>query len=446
MRTPSAPPTRRDWLRLSSAGVLGFSLSGWFERLADAAAAHPARKRSCILLWMNGGPSQMDTFDLKPGHANGGPFKEISTRVPGIKISEHLPKVATFMDQIALVRSMTSREGEHGQATFFAHTGYVPRGPIQYPPLGAHVARQLGRTDADLPCFVSIAPNRTFSQGASGPGFLGPRYAPLIVGESSLGYRPPGGDATGDLQVENRALPAGTSRAQFEARLKLAKELQRDFVSQHPDGLAQSHQTAYERAVRLMSSAAARALNVEEESAATRDAYGQNLFGRGCLLARRLVERGVPFVEVTLGGLGGIEWDTHVNNFDTVRKLSGVLDAAWSKLLADLRDRRLLERTLIVWMGEFGRTPRINSSKGRDHYPLAWTAALAGGGIRGGQVIGRTSADGTQVEKQPVTIPTFLATVYRALGIDVKTQNVSNTGRPIPLLEAPVQPIGDVLS
>jgi hypothetical protein len=446
MRTHSVSLTRRDVLRLSAAGVLGGSLSGWLGRLADAAGPPSTLKRSCILLWMNGGPSQMDTFDLKPGHANGGPFKEISTRVPGIKISEHLPKIAAFMEQIALVRSMTGREGEHGQATFLTHTGYVPRGPIQYPPLGAHVGRQLGRADADLPNFVSIAPNRTFSQGSYGPGFLGPRYAPLIVGESRLGYRPPDGDSAADLQVENRALPAGTSQARFDARLEIARELQRDFVSQHPDALAQSHQTAYERAVGLMSSAAARALNVEEESAATRDAYGRNLFGQGCLLARRLVERGVPFVEVTLGGLGGIGWDTHFNNFDTVRQLSGMLDAGWSALLADLRQRGLLDTTLMVWMGEFGRTPRINSSKGRDHYPQAWTAALAGGGIRGGQVIGRTSPDGTTVDKQPVTIPTFLATVYRALGIDVTTQNVSNTGRPIPLLEAPVHPIREVLS
>jgi hypothetical protein len=437
--------SRRQWLRLSSAGILGVSLSGWLERLADAAGPLQARKRSCILLWMNGGPSQMDTFDLKPGHENGGPFKQIATAVPGIKISEHLPKIARWMKQIALVRSMTGREGEHGQATFLAHTGHLPRGPIQYPPIGAHVARQFGRRDADLPNFVSIAPNRTFSQGAYGPGFLGPRYAPLIVGESNLGYRPPGDDAAAGLQVENRALPAGTSRKQFEARLALARELQRDFVREHPDGLARSHQTAYDRAVRLMSSTAARALSIEEEKAATRDAYGRNVFGQGCLLARRLVERGVPFVEVTLGGLGGVAWDTHINNFDTVRDLSGMLDAAWSKLLADLRERGLLDSTLVVWMGEFGRTPRINSSKGRDHYPQAWTAALAGGGIRGGQVIGRTSADGTTVEEMPVTIPTFLATVYGALGIDVKTQNVANTGRPIALLEAPVQAIREVL-
>jgi uncharacterized protein (DUF1501 family) len=441
----AASLSRRDWLRLSCAGVLGASVSGWLGAMADDAARDPQRRRACVLLWMNGGPSQMDTFDLKPGHANGGPFREIATAVPGIRISEHLPRLARHFDKIALVRSMTSREGEHGQATFFAHTGYAPRGPIQYPPVGAHVARQLGRDDADLPNFVSIAPNRTFSQGAYGPGFLGPRYAPLIVGESSLGYQPPGGDASAGLQVENLGLPVGTARPQFESRLQLAQELQRDFVRQHPDAPAQSHQTAYDRAVRLMSSAAARALNVEAEPTATRDAYGRNLFGQGCLLARRLIERSVPFVEVTLGGLGGIGWDTHNNNFETVRNLSGMLDAAWSQLLHDLDERGLLEQTLLVWMGEFGRTPHINSSNGRDHYPTAWTAALAGGGIRGGQVIGRTSADGTQVEEQPVTVPGLLATVYQALGIDATRQNRANTGRPIALLEAPLQPIRAVL-
>src|SRR5262249_24318055 len=157
-------------LRLTSAGVVSCSLSGWFAALADQAAAHPKRRRSCILLWMNGGPSQMDTFDLKPGHANGGPFKDIATRVPGIKIREHLPKLAAHLDEIALVRSMTSTEGEHGLATFFAHTGYTSRGPIQYPTLGSLVAREVGADDAALPIFVSVAPFRTFSPASHGPG------------------------------------------------------------------------------------------------------------------------------------------------------------------------------------------------------------------------------------------------------------------------------------
>jgi uncharacterized protein (DUF1501 family) len=436
--------SRRAWLRLTTAGIAGISLSGWLAALADA--ANPLRRRSaCILLWMNGGPSQLDTLDLKPGHANGGPFREIATRVPGIHISEHLPRLAAHMDKIALVRSLTSREGEHGQATFLAHTGYAPRGPIQYPTLGAQVARQLGNEDAELPNFISIAPFRLFSPQAYGSGFLGPRFAPLIVGESNLGYGPQanGGES---LTVENLTLPAGRSREHFESRLQLVQDMQQEFTAQTGAPVALSHQTAYDRAVRLMSTTAGRALNVEEEPAAVRDAYGRNRFGQGCLLARRLVERGVPFVEVTLGGQSGIDWDTHSNNFETVRNLSGVLDAAWAALLTDLGERGLLQRTLVVWMGEFGRTPRINGSNGRDHYPNAWTAALAGGGIRGGQVIGRTSADGSTVELRPVTLPEFLATVYQAVGVDFSVQHLSNTGRPIPVLEPPVQPVRELLS
>src|SRR4051812_27099108 len=176
--------SRRDWLRLSAAGVLGSCVSGWFEGLADAAAAHPGRKKACILLWMNGGPSQMDTFDLKPGHANGGPFKEIATSAPGVKISEHLPKLAKHGNRLAVVRSMNTKEADHGRATYLMRTGRLPGGPIAYPALGALVAKELEEPNAELPSFVSIAPFRFLNTAAFGPGFLGPRYAPLVVGEN----------------------------------------------------------------------------------------------------------------------------------------------------------------------------------------------------------------------------------------------------------------------
>jgi uncharacterized protein (DUF1501 family) len=197
-----------------------------------------------------------------------------------------------------------------------------------------------------------------------------------------------------------------------------------------------------------MRTAAQRAFNLDEETAATRDAYGRNLFGQGCLLARRLVEQGVPFVEVTLGAFSNnfLGWDTHNNNFDQVQRLSGILDPAWSNLMQDLRDRGLLDSTLIVWMGEFGRTPRINGQRGRDHWPNCWSAVLAGGGIRGGQVVGRTTDDGTAVQDKPVTVPDFLATVCRALGIDPRNQNMSNVGRPIRLVDLTGRPIDEVLS
>jgi hypothetical protein len=441
--------SRRDLLKLSAAGVVGYSQSGWLEALAADAAKSPQRKRSCILLWMSGGPSQMDTFDLKPGHDNGGPYKEIDTNVAGIKISEHLPKVAQHMDKMAIVRSMTSKEADHGQATYYVHTGYQARGPIRYPSLGSLVAKEIGSDEAELPNFVSVAPFRAFSAAAHGPGFLGPRYAPLIVGDGGLTL---GGPRNADdyekaLQVQDLAPQAGLSRERAEARVRLVQEMQRDFSAEHPGLAPASHQTAYERAVRLMRSTAAKAFDLDEVPAKLRDSYGRNLFGQGCLLARRLVERGVPFVEVSLGQLNGIGpgWDTHTNNFDTVRQLSGALDTAWASLMEDLKANGLLDSTLVVWMGEFGRTPKINGGNGRDHFPNAWSTVLLGGGIKGGQVIGKTGDDGTTVEERPVSVPDFLATVCQALGIDPTTQNQSNVGRPIRIADTTAKPIREVL-
>jgi uncharacterized protein (DUF1501 family) len=224
--------------------------------------------------------------------------------------------------------------------------------------------------------------------------------------------------------------------------------MEKDFVARHPGVSPQSHQTAYDRAVKLMRGEAARAFNLDDEPAAVRDAYGRNLFGQGCLLARRLVERGVPFVEVTLGGLGGgvFGWDTHANNFDQVQRLCGTLDPAWSTLMKDLKERGLLDSTLIVWMGEFGRTPKINGGRGRDHYPNAWSTVLAGGGIKGGQVVGKTSADGTTVEERPVSVQDFLATICSALGIDLDRTNQSNVGRPIRIVDKAATPIQEIVS
>jgi hypothetical protein len=399
---------------------------------------------------MNGGPSQMDTFDLKPGHANGGPFREISTTVPGIKISEHLPRLARHMDQLALIRSMTSKEGDHGGAIYYNHAGYTQRGPIQYPTLGSLVAKEAGAEAADLPPFVSIAPVRRLGLGASAhsPGFLGPRYAPLIVGESGSNY---GGVAQGDaiansLRVPNLKPHSGVAEEQLEGRLRLVQQMQDEFVAEHPSMAARSHQTALQRAVRLMRTDAAKAFDLDAEPARLRDAYGRNQFGQGCLLARRLVERGVPFVEVSLGGANGFEWDTHQNNFEKVRELSPVLDSAWATLMDDLKARGLLESTLIMWMGEFGRTPTINGDKGRDHFPNAWTAVLGSGGIKGGQVIGKTSAGGETIEQCPVHVPDLLATVCLALDIDPRKSNQSNVGRPISIVEKVGKPVEGIVS
>ncbi len=438
-RFPDRQLTRRDWLRMTAAGVTSISLSGWLEVLAQATAAHSQRQRACILLWMSGGPSQMDTFDLKPGHANGGPFQEIATTVPGIRMSEHLPKLSRHMERLAILRSMKTREGDHGRATYHLRTGYLPQGPIHYPPVGALLAKELGDADAALPNFISIAPARGISPATYGAGFLGPQYAPLLVGNGGDTDRPRGGDSS--LKVQDLALAGGIRPARADARIELLRDFEQDFVARYPGESSRSHQAAYERAVKLMRTAAARAFDLDEEPSTLRDAYGRNLFGQGCLLARRLVERGVPFVEITLNG-----WDTHVENFDLVRPLSQTLDAAWATLLSDLQAQGLLDSTLVVWMGEFGRTPQINGQRGRDHFPNAWTTVLAGGGIKGGQVVGRTSADGTTVEDRPIPVPNFLATICRALGVDPAKQNMSNVGRPIRIADAGAQPIEEVLA
>ena len=451
-RTSHSTPelSRRQMLRLATAGVVGFSTSGWIEALAADAATNPRRRKSCILLWMTGGPSQIDTFDPKPGHPHGGQFKAIETAVPGILVSEHLPKLAKQMKDIVIIRSMSTKEGDHGRATFNLRTGYQQTGPIRYPTLGSLVAKELGRDEAELPNFVSIAPVRGFNPGAFGPGFLGPQYAPLVVGEGAMNDAQGGTDARKlSFKVEDLNLPAGVDNLRADARLGLLDSLRRDFLSSHPGVGPVSHQDAYLRAVRLMRSAAAKAFELEEEPASVRDAYGRTAFGQGCLLARRLVERGVPFVEVSLSAADGAMaagWDTHQQNFETVKKLSEVLDPAWAALMDDLRGRGLLDSTLIVWMGEFGRTPKINPQAGRDHFPGAWTTVLAGGGIKGGQVIGSSGADGMAVKERPVSVPDFLATVCKGLGVDPMAQNDSGLGRPIRIVDPKAKSIQEVLA
>jgi uncharacterized protein (DUF1501 family) len=224
--------------------------------------------------------------------------------------------------------------------------------------------------------------------------------------------------------------------------------MQKDFLEKRSALSSLSHRSAYQRAVTLMHSTATRAFNLDEEKKELRDRYGRHLFGQGCLLARRLIERGVPFVEVSLASVANLTlgWDTHINNFDAVKQLSAVLDSAWSTLMSDLKDRGLLDSTLVVWMGEFGRTPKLNGANGRDHWANSWTTILAGGGIRGGQVVGKTSPDGMEVAERSVTTEDLLATVALALGIDPKKQNQSNVGRPIRIVEPTARPIKEVLS
>ncbi len=425
---------------------MGASASGWLPRLAAEGQATPGKsRRHCILLWMNGGPSQLDTFDLKPEHPNGGPFKPIATSVTGLQISEHLPKLAALAEHLAIVRSVSTKEGDHGRASYLMRTGYRPGGPVEYPTLGSLVAKELDDEQAELPAFVSISPYAVFNPAAYGPGFLGPRWAAATVAAGD-DRSPPAEGEYAQLGLDNLKLPSGVETAQADERQRLWRALEDGYLAERPGGSGAAHRLVYERASRLMRSQAAAAFELEREPAKVRDAYGRGRFGQGCLLARRLVERGVPFVEVTLGSIEANSpgWDTHQNNFPAVRNLSGELDAAWSTLVAELKDRGLLESTTILWMGEFGRTPTINNNAGRDHFPAAWSAVLAGGGIRGGMAHGRTSPDGMTVADSPASAADLVATLATALGIDPEKQNTNDLGRPIKISEG--TPIRAVLS
>jgi hypothetical protein len=425
--TPSQGLSRRDLLKLSAAGVTSFSMSGWLNVLAShaaQAASQGKKTKSCILLWMDGGPSHKDTFDLKPGTKDAGEFNPINTSVPGIQISEHLPNVAKIMDQGALLRGMSTGEGAHGRAKYYLHTGYKEGvGGLVYPSLGSIASAELGRPDFPLPNFVTVG-NRSF-----GSGFLGPRHQPLVIADAVKG-------------VEN--LKPLVAEQQFDSRVGLLQEMEQAFFRDYQAGTSNDHKTTYDRAVTLMKSREAKAFDLSLEPAAARNAYGSGKFGEGCLLARRLVEMGVSFVEVTLGG-----WDTHENNFERVKTLSQTIDPAMSALVKDLKERGLLDSTLVIWMGEFGRTPKINSrgvKHGRDHYPKAWTSVMFGGGIKAGQVVGKTDTEGATVVERPISTIDFMATVCKILGIDYTKQNQTPIGRPIRVVDKGANPIKELLS
>jgi len=417
---------RRDWLL--RAGLLGsVSASGWLGALASETEDNPKRKKSVIMLWLTGGPATIDLWDLKPKHQNGGPFRPIDTATPGIQISEHLSKLAYWTDEMAILRSMSTREGDHTRAMHLLRTGYKPQGAIRFPAFGAVMAHERDTGSTDLPRFISIAPSSRLSE--VGSGFLGPRYAPLSVGDSGAG--------DDDLTVPNLSRPEEVSTKTQADRLKLLHGLEREFVAGQTSPVSRSLRSSTERAVRLMRPEAASAFKLEEEPEPLRSQYGGSTFGQGCLLARRLVERGVPFVEVSLNG-----WDTHRNNFEQVEGLSKRLDSGFAALLKDLKSRGLLESTLVICQGEFGRTPRINGNSGRDHWPASWATVLAGGGIRGGQTVGQTSPDGTEVTERPLSVPDLIATVCKIVDIDPMKQNLSNVSRPIRIANPEAQPIG----
>jgi hypothetical protein len=363
-------------------------------------------RKSAILLWMSGGPSTMDIWDLKPGANTGGEFRPISTSGDA-QISEHMPMTAKQMHNMAIIRSMSTREADHGRGRYYMHTGYVPNPNIEHPSYGAVISHETidQRPELEIPPFVTVG------GGSAGPGFLGMAWAPFAV--SSTG------------QIRN--LKMGLKDNRLMQRMATLKLVEQGFIKENRGQAASDHQNILKKTLALMTSDQMNAFKVAEEPQEVRERYGETNFGRGCLMARRLVETGVPFIEVDLGG-----WDMHQNIFQTLstNKLPE-LDRAMSALSEDLEQRGLLEDTAIIWMGEFSRTPRINGNTGRDHWARSWSVVVGGGGMNGGIAVGATNADGTRVETEPYTSQDVMASVCKALGISLETTFTSRSGRPM---------------
>ncbi len=410
---------RRAFMKSTLAGAGGV-LINWgslfgSQTIADQTSRSPKR---CILLWMNGGASQLDTFDMKPGRPTAGPFRPISTNVTGVQICEYLPLIAQQVNKLAIIRSMRTQTPDHPGGIYHMHTCYRRTENIPHPEIGAMVARYLGNPDADLPSFVRMGPT-----GNAGAGFLGPNYEPFSMSRD------------GRLPTFARG---GVNQDIEERRAELLRFVEQGFAETHQAEPFAAHQTARERTWRLMRARAA--FDIEQEWPRYRDLYGDGEFGRRCLLARKLIENGVPFVEV-----GQDNYDSHADNFVVHKGNLRVLDKAWSGLLQDLQQRGLLEDTLVVWMGEIGRTPRINNRAGRDHYVRAWTIVLAGGGTRGGIVYGETDTDGRDVRNNPVSEGDLFATIYTLLGIDPRVRHFVGT-RPIWATPEGSGPIRDIMA
>ncbi len=404
--TPSGM-NRRHFLNhaAGASAMLGSSLAmgGTMRAYADELKKN---NKSAILLWMGGGPATIDLWDLKPGAATGGPFKPIST-TGNMQICEHLPQVAKQMHNLSIVRSMSTREADHNRGRYYMHTGYVPNPNIEHPSYGSVIAHELmeDRSDLQIPPFISVG-------GASeGPGFLGMAWAPFSVSSSG--------------RIRN--LEMGIDDARLVQRMKTLDILERGFVAQKRGLAAEDHMKVLKQTFDLMTSAQMEAFEVDKEPEPVRDRYGDNNFGKGCLLARRLVETGVPFVEVDLGG-----WDNHQGIHTILRdQRLPVLDQAMSALVEDLEQRELLKDTAIIWMGEFGRTPTINGNGGRDHWARSWSVVVGGGGMKGGLAIGETNEDGRRVITEPYSAEDLMSTVCHSLGISLKTTYNSKSGRPM---------------
>ncbi len=413
-----------------------------FLRTIQANAQEMRRNnKSLIVLWMGGGPATIDIWDLKPGRPTGGTFRERDTAASGVRISEHMPLVAAQMNNLAIIRSLTTTEGDHMRGRQLMHTSYTPNPAIAFPSIGAVAAQQIPRLanyqDISLPNYISIG------GPSDGPGFLGMNYAPFTIqnpGSPPANIAPPAGLGTGDaladriqrrrrlfLELEDHFTFGQTPQLTPGATTGLNPEQRAALMAtraQFADA-SKAHNDIYYKGFSLVASSEGKVFDLKNESQKTRDAYGTG-FGQSALMARRLVEAGVSAVEINLGG-----WDTHNQTFDAhATRLQPTLDRAMGTLVKDLVDRGRWRNTVIVWMGEFGRTPRINQNAGRDHWARCWSVVVGGGAIRGGQAYGSTDQDGMAVDQNPVRVGDLFATIYRALGIDPSTQVRDAIGRP----------------
>jgi hypothetical protein len=414
---------RRDFIRVGTLGFVGLSLPDLFRmQAASADGGSTAKAKSVIVLWMDGGPPQHDTWDPKPNAPSNirGEFKPISTNATGVQICELLPKMAQQMDKVALLRTLTHNEGAHERAQHLLLTGWHPLPSLVYPSMGAVTAKELGPVGA-LPPYVAI-PSSSFASGYGGAGYLEASFNPFSVG---------GDPNNAKFTVRDVALPDGMTVERFDRRRTLLQALDGTFKRFEGTPVQASRDTFYNRAYDIISSPEAKkAFNIAEEPDKVRDRYGRTTFGQSCLLARRMVEAGVRFVTVAMGG-----WDTHSDNFKQLRnELLTPLDNGYSALLEDLHQRGLLDSTLVVWMGEFGRTPQVNQLAGRDHWPDTSCALFAGAGVRGGQVIGATDAEGGKPVDRKVSPEDLVTTVYAKLGIDWDKQYQTPQNRPIKIV------------
>jgi hypothetical protein len=416
-------PTRRHFLK-HVAGLSALALPGthFVQSLRAAAPDLKKKHKSFIILWMGGGPSTIDLWDLKPGTPNGGQFKPIPTSASGIQICEYLPAVARQMKHLSIIRSLETTEGDHNRGTILMNTGRTPNPITQFPHIGSVTAQQLAAKDLPLPAFVSVGG----TAGRVGPGFLGMTYAPFTVQNPG---QPP----------ENMAVPHD---ANMLRRKEVFRTLETEFVKSHGKSAeaAKAHQDLYDKAFNLVVGPASQTFRLDNKPGDL-ERYGNNNFGKGCLLAKKLTASGAVCVEVDLGG-----WDNHQNVFTALHTTQGtgrvdVLDKAMAALVEDLVKEGRWQDTVLVWMGEFGRTPRINQNAGRDHWARCWSVVLGGGAIKGGIAHGSTDKDGTAVKDDPVKIGELFATIYKGLGIDPNTPVRDNLGRPTPIAGDNAKPV-----